>query len=358
MLKFLFLLIAIAHVCSALPPLKVLHLTFHKGCEREFEEVAKELGLQLETLFIPSLPPYAFDGKSRGNALYNIGHERAENIWLLHKEYFESFDLVITSDTAPLARIFLQNGFQKPLIIWICNRFDYYDGASLDCDFPDKEYYRLLKEAGSNPFVKFVAYTEFEHFWAQLKGIDTGSLTITPSGINTHPAGPSAIPSSIDKKTCFFLPPYHNETKYMDLSAFLKKRGIPNYCGRYNGPADLKDFKAIIHLPYTISNLALFENIQLGIPTFIPTKRFYRELSSKGNYFHPHPNYFEHSEWYQPRFKNLFVYFDSWDDLGRKIRTLDYEAKRAEVRRFGEELKQEVLEKWERLFEELSAYCY
>ena len=103
---------------------KALHLTFHKGCESELATISEALSIELQTWFIPDLPVHFLDGVAHGNALYNIGHERAERIWNLHKEYFEQFDVIITSDTAPLARIFLQNGFKKPLIIWICNRFD------------------------------------------------------------------------------------------------------------------------------------------------------------------------------------------------------------------------------------------
>jgi len=58
----------------------------------------------------------------------------------LHKDYFDTFDVIVTSGTAPLHESFLQNGWTKPLIIWICNRFDYCDYASLDCNFPDQEY--------------------------------------------------------------------------------------------------------------------------------------------------------------------------------------------------------------------------
>ena len=70
-----------------------------------------------------------------GNAVYNIGHQRAETVWNRHKDYFDKFDVIVTSDTAPLSRIFLQNGWRKPLIIWVCNRFDYCDYASLDLVF-------------------------------------------------------------------------------------------------------------------------------------------------------------------------------------------------------------------------------
>ena len=129
--------------------LKVLHLNFHLGCSKDFEEVGKELGLDVTTWYVlaADLPREHFDGKTRGNAVYNISHERALNVWNKHKDYFETFDVIVTSDTAPLSRIFLQNGWKKPLLIWVCNRFDYYDGETYDGKFPDQEYYNLIRKA-------------------------------------------------------------------------------------------------------------------------------------------------------------------------------------------------------------------
>src|SRR5437773_5292196 len=78
--------------CSYLKALHFLHLSFHKGCINDIEQVAKKVGFTVTSLFIPHLAAQEFDGYSSGNALYNIGHERAENIWNKHKDYFEQFD--------------------------------------------------------------------------------------------------------------------------------------------------------------------------------------------------------------------------------------------------------------------------
>src|SRR5579872_995466 len=119
----LFILLSRTLLHADITSLHILHLSFHKGCIRDIEIVAQELGCTITSLFIPDLPAKEFDGYAAGNSLYNIGHERAEKIWNKHKDYFNQFDAIITSDTAPLARIFLQNNYEKPFIIWVCNRF-------------------------------------------------------------------------------------------------------------------------------------------------------------------------------------------------------------------------------------------
>jgi hypothetical protein len=339
---------------------KVLHLTFHRGCQVEFERVAKALNLDVTTWFIPDLPRGSFDGISGGNALYNIGEERAKRIWLLHRETFEKFDAILTSDTAPLARVFLQHGWTKPLIIWICNRFDYSDQGSLDCSFPDAGYYRLFQEAQQQKNVITIAYTAFEHYYAQSQGIDTGNLIITPCAPEEHiQSALSAIPNTIDKNTTFFLPPYHNERHFIDLEAHCRALAIPVYRGRYHGANDLVEFKGIIHLPYSWSNLALFENMSLGIPYFLPSPAFFRQLAAQKGYFHPNlrmlldKDLLYLSEWYGAEHSSIMTYFDSWEDLQHKIATTDYIALRARIRAHAVKQRATMLERWRWVFEKM-----
>jgi hypothetical protein len=340
---------------------KVLHLTFHRGTENEFSAVARYFNFDLTTWFIPEFPDKFFDGVSpHGNHLYNIDHGLAERVWQKHKDFFNSFDAVITSDTAPLSRIFLQNNFTNPLIIWICNRFDYADTASLNGRrFPDKEYYQLFRDAQRKKNVKIVSYTPFEYVYAQSKGVDCGMLIIKPicdltNILSSTTEIKTAIPVEIDKHETFFIPSYINDHKY-NVQNICKTLGINAYCGRYNGPLDLVGFKGIIHLPYAWSNLALWENVQNGLIYFIPSIVFARKIP--GYYFQDMSYFLKKeagfSEWYNPENARLFVYFDSWADLKQKIATLDFEAKRKEVLDCAQNHKKTMIERWSHLFSEL-----
>jgi hypothetical protein len=336
---------------------KILHLSFHQGCINDFKQVADELGLDLTSWFVLSseYPKNYFDGTTAGNAQYNIGHERAERIWNKHKDYFNSFDIIITSDTAPLARIFLQNEFDKPLIIWVCNRFDYSDWASLDCAFPDKEYYELFAEAKNRKNVRIVSYTPYEYFYAGQKGIDIGTFTIKPVGLlNDHFSGISVIPDYINKSETIFIPLRLDEMQKDFLINQCEVLNIPVYCGKYNGPSDLKDFKAIVHFPYAWSNVALFENIQNGLVHFVPTIRFVKQLRNENK---PIPYFadenLEWAEWYREENDILFVYFDSWDELKRKIETIDYESKKKEIKLFAKKNRQIMLDRWKEVLTKL-----
>jgi hypothetical protein len=304
---------------------------------------------------VSALPPQFFDGSATGNALLNIGHERAKRIWDLHRNYFETFDLIITSDTAPLARVFLQNEWTKPLIIWICNRFDYCDRESLDCEFPDPEYYQLFREAKHRPNVRIAAYTAFEHQYTGAFGVDTGDLVIAPIGASLLGVDIEAVTAAVMQEERFFLPPYHNETRFMDLSTTCRELGIKNYCGHYDGPLDLLRYKGIIHLPYAWSNVAFFENMQLGIPYFIPSKEFVADLLNVEYYFQNAlflrcTELYDDVEWFSPEHRSIITYFDSWEDLKVKIDEADFPALRKKIKAHAKEHRQIMLERWEALF--------
>lgn len=355
------------HLVHAGEDLKLLHLTFHRGCEREIADIAKVLSIDVETWFIPDLARERWDPLTENrNSLYNMGHERAQRLWEDLAAEFDRFDAILTSDTAPLARIFLQNGYKKPLIIWICNRFDYTDTHSLDCPFPDSEFYALFAAACGQENVQVISYTPFEHHYARSKGIETKGLLITPCAPLLGPGlmalQHSQIPAHVDRKASFFLPPYHNENKFMDLSAHFQKLNIPHYRGRYAGPLDLEGFKGIIHLPYNWSNLALFENLALGIPYFIPSRGFFKQLVSQGNYFHGdlgqllREDLFDLSEWYAPDRAALFTYFDSWEDLKKKIEEADFGMLRAKTLAYAQTYRTTMLDRWKTVFEWAKAH--
>ena len=337
---------------------KVLHLSFHQGCIEEFAEVGKELGLQLTSWFILS-DSSRFDGITKSNDIYNINHKRAERIWNLHKEYFDQFDAVVTSDTAPLSRIFLQNGWSKPLIIWVCNRFDYADTSIQEYHFPDQEYYELFKKATTMPNVKIISYTPYEYIHAAQKGVNIGTFTIKPIGKceNHYRNGDqSYIPSDIDKSKTIFLHPRFFGCPIERIKQLLNDNEIPFYFGTYNGPYDLKDFKGILSFPYAWSTLSMFENIQNGLVHFVPSETFMLELLKTGWAKHQsiasnfRSHFFKVSELYLEENKPVIVYFDSWQDLKNKINSLNYTSMHTRILQFADQHKTTMLNRWQDVF--------
>jgi hypothetical protein len=329
--------------------MKFLHLTFHKGCELEIEYAFTKLGHDVTVMRFDDGFTEPFGTPFVRSKIYEVTHERAEKSWAKYKDYYLSFDAIITSDTCPVSRTFLQNGWTKPLLIWICNRFDY---AMLPEQY-DPEFYALLRDIVNRPNVRIFGNAHIENLYStQIKGVNVGDFIIKPIGKNKQSAALTKT-YAIDDKCMFYIPPYHNETKLMNLSEHLTALGIENRCERFaEHISELLAYKGSICIPYAWSTIVFFERLQLGIVTFIPTPRFLIELFSKGDWWFQPPFNIECpqtlvvSEWYCEEHKDLFVFFDSWIDLLGKINTTNYSAKTKTILDFARMHEEECLSRW------------
>lgn len=331
--------------------MRILHLSFHTGCHNDITYLVSELNKDRVKKI--KLSFMEFNDGTKGK--YNVGHERAKNFYDKHFGYFNTFDIIITSDTAPISRVFLQNNWDKKLIIWINNRFDYCDEATNDCNFPDEEYYKLFREAVHKENVKIIGYTKFENFYCKnIRNVDIGNNVIKPIGCNSHIYENMNKTIVEDKNRKFFVGSYHNDNIMINLTEQLNKYEIPCYNGRFNGPKDLAEFRGVVHIPYAWSNYSLFEGIQNEIVYFIPSKSFFMELKKDKDFFWSPPykdENLELSEWYNDENKDCLVYFNDWNDLKIKLYTTNIVKKKIYLKNFGDKHKEKMMNLWkENLF--------
>ena len=325
--------------------MKLLHVNFHKGCELDIEYVFNKIGHTVQS--------WRFDdGETQGNDIYKINYLRAQKCWNKYKDFFNTFDGIITSDTCPTSRPFLQNNWSKLLIIWVCNRFDYAVEG-------DELFYDLLRSIPNRKNVYIAGYTPIENIYSkQIRNVDITDLIIKPLGKNIISDGLSQ--KYTNKEYIFYVPFYENETKFMNLSEKLTNMGIQNKCERFSHVSTLIDYKGIICLPYAWSILTFFEVMQLGIIYFAPTPRFLVEISRSNQYliqrywFQPpyngDPNLLRAAEMYCDEHKDLIIYFDSWEDLQEKVKTTDFESQTKKILEYAEKHSQITLSKWNSIF--------
>ena len=341
---------------------KFLHLSFHRTCLAEMEMIGDKLGIEIDSKYMSSCKPEEFDGESMPftAARYHLSKERVNKIYEINANLFSKYDGFIVSDTAPLARIFLQNIKDKPLIIWVCNRFNL--GV-----VGDIEYYILFKEALSKQNVRIVGYTPYEAFYAKKTYNINIDKIIKPTGFAKsieRSATHTKIPNSVVKNKTMFVPDYFNE-KSFKIGNILQNNNIRFYHGQYQCPEELIGFKGIIHIPAVMSNFFLFENVANGLIHFIPSKKFYIELTKQrgftfvfwhNSFSKPiYTDIFAHCEWYAKEHQDFFVYFDSWEDLAEKIKTTDYIKKSTAARDFAKIKYEEALIAWKDVFDTTKA---
>jgi FkbM family methyltransferase len=346
------------------PQLKILHISHHVGCMRDHAYIYEKLGFQ-----------YEFWKFTKG--LFNITSTVANAIWQEKKDYFNSFDYIVTSDTAPISRIFMENISElKPtVIVWICNRFDY----NMESDRSYYEKFNQIAKFHADKF-KIVPYSDFEGIWCKDRGIADILPTITPIGINddaldcridglqvlkdsyVHDSNSKDMysdPTELVEKV--FIPIYQNDCLFYKLNDIFTENGIPCFNGGYKKTSELKHCKAMVTFPDAFSKLITFETIQNEVVVFLPSKEFLIRLHPTTNngraywfncpFGHLNAETVKFCEWY--RYVNCRIYFDSIEDLVMKIKTLTpdiVEEKRKWCRIYGKEIETQNIEKWADLF--------
>jgi hypothetical protein len=237
-----------------------------------------------------------------------------------------------------LARPLLQNisHHNIKIIIYITNRFNWGDW-----NLNDREYYELYSNLSNHENVIFIADNKYDIYWSSLfhiKFFKNGLIRNCPEISNQ-------IITSINNK--FFI--YDRGTNLNHYICHLDNRQISydiyggkNY-PRFRNQEHICEYKGIIHLPYQTNIMSLWENLGYFIIYFIPSKQlitewilnenwYYWEESRKSRYILLKS--IEYAEWYQDENKDLFVYFDNWDDLKQKIEETNYEDKKRMIQNY------------------------
>jgi|DEB0MinimDraft_10_1074344.scaffolds.fasta_scaffold09337_2 hypothetical protein len=334
---------------------EILHISHHIGCFRDQHYILDKLGFEVTNHKF-------YDGT------FKITKEIADNFWNDHKDQLNEFDYILTSDTAPLSRIFLENQdeFKSKLIIWICNRFDY--------NMEDQtKFYELFSKAEENPNIKIVPYTYFEKIWCKEKGTNIMDRQhIPPCGINL-PQFEQYMPSSkvydsnYGKKVDIpdadvIVPIYHNDNRFFNMTEYLTQKGINVYNGGFRFIEQLKKYKAFVTMPDAFSKFLCFELIHSKIPVILPSKDFLYQLSKKPNYFFNiwgsgganllQKEWIDWCEWYDPNLNECRFYFDSFEEIPEIIKSIDKESMEVSFENASKYIESKSINLWKNFYSE------
>lgn len=125
---------------------------------------------------------------------------------------------------------------------------------------------------------------------------------------------------------------------------------------------DLLEYNSIIHLPYDISAMALFEQYFAGMPLFFPTKEFYKKLikNNEVEFIVRYDKWGEslsdeeiekwlkNADYYNFKYIN---YYSSFEDCVSKVEAFKDTEKDARLQHI-EGVKKDTLDKWKKIFDE------
>jgi hypothetical protein len=306
--------------------MRVLHLSHHYGCLKDHQYVCDELGIELTNQF-----SLWNDILPKGS--YVMTENLANQIWEKNQDYFNYFDFITTSDTAPLSRIILQNldKFNGKLNVWICNRFNYEM-------YEDVNYHELIKKYIDHEKVKFIPYTEFEKVWANKFNIQFSNEVIRPIGLSIDKKlsefdsdiGFDGDYSCPKKPRDLLISRYHNDNIFQDSKSICKSFGLSSEIAKYRGYSGLEELKnlysAYLIFPDQYSKLVTFELMNIGIPTIIPSEKFLLNLITRPNYWFGSGIIKETislCEWYNEYYDKFALYIDDYSEIKDAVDTIN-----------------------------------
>lgn len=180
-------------------------------------------------------------------------------------------------------------------------------------------------------------------------------------------------------KNVHFISNNKADQEYLKLGTGIESKHIPSLClytgHKYTGAFSEKviqhgtypvrytwqwlyNNKAIVHVPYEISTMSIFEQYSANVPLFFPTKRFLREMQTLKSVYGPlHPNlrvcadmnwWIERADYYDlPH----IIYFDNEEELNEKIKTLDFQQISKNMETHNNFRKERVYQQWREVIE-------
>eukprot|EP00802_Teleaulax_amphioxeia_P007174 Tamp_07180.p1 GENE.Tamp_07180~~Tamp_07180.p1 ORF type:complete len:596 (-),score=108.25 Tamp_07180:765-2552(-) len=391
---------------------RVLHLGFHNGLAHELAGIGRQLGVRID------FEPFPREGRDTLTQ-YNVDAAHSRLVWERHKHRWIAYDVVVTSDTAPTARPLLEQALDqwsaaagKRLVVWVCNRFDYRHSAHAlphpQRAFPETAFYDLYARASNGSLgghVTMVPYTEFERVYAAAKGVYMSEPVLRPAGFKSANAARQTNEKEVEEASgaqddravgdmeTLFLPPRAND-KLMEgqcmflglsclrdaalssLDAWRAEEWIEQQHApvTYQDARELRRFKALVHIPYAWSTLALWEFLQAELVILVPSARFFLELTSScvawGQWlclalgeqraqtfslwfqdfqYVTSAQELEYSEWWSTDLAHVLIHFDSWEELEYLVFTTDWEAQRGRIASWVAQHSRRTLERWRQL---------
>ncbi len=129
----------------------------------------------------------------------------------------------------------------------------------------------------------------------------------------------------------------------------------------------LYNFKGIIHFPYQISTMSLFEQYSANIPLFLPSKKFLLALQKEYPHFilsqlsgdfsvvtdsHILEEWIENADYYDSENMPYIQYFDSFKDLKRLLKKADCKKISKQMQLHNEKRKALVFSKWKTILQQ------
>lgn len=343
-------------------PLKFFNLDMHISVIADVKDVFERYGHQVDAWSI-SGHTWVF-GKSRDQVeVFNehtahlLNQEMCDRFYERYKDELKGYDAFIVTHTPSSALLYEKWG--KPIIIVNSTRYEF--------PFTTKpEEWQWL-----NDYLR--------------KGVEKGRIFIVSNnkGDQSYLKYYTGLDSELIPSLCEYThATYTGRKKGFIFRSWAISRFInqvdPEWIQNIRLPhpyswQELYDFQGIVHFPYQISTMSLFEQYTANVPLFFPTKRFLYELyqrnpdiilaqlsygpsSGRLNAIHDPAViqfWIDAADYYDPENMPFIQYFDSFPELEFLFCTCDLQSISQSMQLHNLSRKQKILAQWETILRKL-----
>ena len=338
-------------------PYKIFNLDLHQSVIEDVKNIASRLyGSKIEiTNWSISAHNHYFN-KPTAEVKYisqdtwrSFDMEMIENFQQEYDEFLKGFDAFIVTFSPVFAMLFEKYG--KPIIIVNACRYDQpfcwnNNTAML------KLFHMSLKRMEQSKQMIMISNNLAEQAYLK-RGADIDSIYIPSLCLYTN----AQYSNPSNDEYIIFENKILDEIRRQPNSEKLVRRP-ENYKFQ-----DLTEYKGIVHMPYDVSSMSLFEQYFAGIPLFFPEKEFYKKCVREGrvqfialyNAWERAPTNEELDSWLSNadyyNFKHI-QYYTSFEDCVEKVNSFVDTGKEERLMHI-EQVKQNAMGDWKKIFDSL-----
>ncbi|ORX45830.1 hypothetical protein BCR32DRAFT_330173 [Anaeromyces robustus] len=257
------------------------------------------------------------------------------------------YKYIIIGDLVSDGYGYIINGCSSKVIFEITNRFDAFVDENIE------EYHRRfgLSLNDTNKDISIVMSSPYEDYYACQRGVHIPLYHVIRSTGYIYGILDS---SNIEKRNELII--VNRSSQDISISKTeLEKRFI---LFKLISPKDcniniLSQYKAQLILPSHITNQIIMENFKYGIVMIVPSKSLFREIVSNINYTFGAKEILQiddglekYTDWYNEEFKDLIIYFNSWDDIHNIMNNSDFDKIKLKAMKYAEEYEDKIIEQW------------
>jgi len=295
----------------------------------------------------------------------NLSPDQMSNeFYSLYKDELKEYDGFIV--TYPPQFSLLYKYFDKPIIV--NNPIRYEWPFSFNPEYW-KQFNEYLQDGYDKKKIILIANNLYDKHYMEL--FIKRPVTFIPSVCEYYPSG-----DYIGNKDTFLYYSRDRIKEFNNQNIVFKNDIFPKGHTHY----DLRHFKGIIHIPYQISYMSIFEQYTYNIPLFVPTQKFLLDIYSNRSYnvlkeiswngyfnavskssihcdIDNDPNdylniesvnhWLQYSDFYDKNWMPYITYFDSFDELNNMVSDIDVKEISNNMKEFNKIRKNKIYTMWQ-----------